>query len=95
MPHKTQEVVCGYHCRKEKLGRMPSTQRNHFNSIRLVCLSLMLPRPPHLIENTDRQEAAEVIAGGKLNEEQTKELFDKVDTDKSGVIEYEEFKQVC
>ncbi|CAM9380469.1 unnamed protein product [Ectocarpus sp. 12 AP-2014] len=39
------------------------------------------------------KEAAEVIAGGKLNEDQTKELFDKVDTDKSGVIEYEEFKQ--
>lgn len=74
---------------------MSSTQSNPFNSTRLVCLSLIPPRPPHLIVNTDWQEAAEVIAGGKLNEEQTKELFDKVDTDKSGVIEYEEFKQVC
>lgn len=43
---------------------------------------------------TFRQEAAEVIAGGKLTEEQAKELFDKVDADKSGVIEYGEFKQV-
>ncbi|CAM9336211.1 unnamed protein product, partial [Hapterophycus canaliculatus] len=40
------------------------------------------------------KEAAEVIARGKLTEAQTKDLFDKVDTDKSGVIEYEEFKQV-
>lgn len=43
---------------------------------------------------TCRQEATEVIAGGKLTEEQAKELFDKVDADKSGVIEYGEFKQV-
>lgn len=40
------------------------------------------------------QEATEVIARGKLTEAQAKDLFDKVDTDKSGVIEYEEFKQV-
>ncbi|CAN0273591.1 unnamed protein product [Pylaiella littoralis] len=39
------------------------------------------------------KEATEVIAGGKLTETQAKELFDKVDTDKSGVIEYDEFKQ--
>eukprot|EP00752_Nemacystus_decipiens_P016507 g14756.t1 len=39
------------------------------------------------------KEATEVIAGGKLTEEQAKELFDKADADKSGVIEYGEFKQ--
>ncbi|CAM9407626.1 unnamed protein product [Scytosiphon promiscuus] len=39
------------------------------------------------------KEATEVIARGNLTEAQAKELFDKVDTDKSGVIEYEEFKQ--
>lgn len=53
----------------------------------------LLPPPPHL-SKTNRQEATEVIAGGKLTETQAKELFDKVDTDNSGVIEYEEFKQV-
>lgn len=40
------------------------------------------------------QEATEVIAEGRLTEVQAKELFDKVDADKSGVIEYGEFKQV-
>lgn len=40
------------------------------------------------------QEAAEVISDGRISEQQAKELFEKVDADKSGVIEYEEFKQV-
>eukprot|EP00903_Cladosiphon_okamuranus_P007871 g7608.t1 len=39
------------------------------------------------------KEATEVVAGGRLTEEQAKELFDKVDADKSGAIEYGEFKQ--
>lgn len=42
----------------------------------------------------DLQEAAEVISAGKVKEAQAKELFDKVDADKSGVIEYGEFKKV-
>lgn len=46
------------------------------------------------LRNIHRQEATEVIAGGRLTEIQAKELFDKVDADKSGVIEYGEFKQV-
>lgn len=49
--------------------------------------------PPHLSQQF-RQEATEVIAGGRITETQAKELFDKVDTDNSGVIEYDEFKQV-
>lgn len=40
------------------------------------------------------QEAAEVISAGRIAETQAKELFDKVDADKSGVVDYEEFKKV-
>lgn len=35
-----------------------------------------------------------MISEGKVTEELAKELFDKVDDDKSGVIDYGEFKQV-
>lgn len=42
----------------------------------------------------DLQEAAEVISAGRVKEAEAKELFQKVDADNSGVIEYGEFKQV-
>lgn len=35
-----------------------------------------------------------MIAGGRVSEQQAKHLFDRVDTNKSGAIEYEEFKEV-
>lgn len=41
-----------------------------------------------------RQEAADVITGGKITESKLEELFDKVDGDKSGTIEYGKFKEV-
>lgn len=35
-----------------------------------------------------------MISRGRVTEQQARDLFEKVDADKSGVIEYDEFKQV-
>lgn len=40
------------------------------------------------------QAAAEVIGAGKISEEQARNLFEKADADRSGAIDYGEFKQV-
>lgn len=40
------------------------------------------------------QEAAAVIAESRVSEERARELFDAADADKSGSIDYEEFKHV-
>ncbi|CAM9250827.1 unnamed protein product [Sphacelaria rigidula] len=40
------------------------------------------------------KEAAQVIGGGTISEEEARKLFDKADADKSGAIDYKEFKQV-
>lgn len=65
-----------------------------FFSFFLLTLSVLYDVFFWLGFRNDLQEAADVISAGRVEEAEAEELFDRVDADKSGVIEYGEFKQV-